>query len=67
MANGKDAKSMKEPANQGAIIDEHGREVPITEEMIQQAFSKIKPKSIGWKTGMMEIITDEMLDKKRDK
>ena len=62
MANGKKTNSADVAASQGAIIDENGREVPITEEMIQESFKKIKPKSIGWKTGMMEVITDDMLE-----
>ena len=66
MADGKQNQSKTSQASQGALIDEKGREVPITEEMIQQAFDKIKPKSIGWKTGMMEVITDDMLEN-RDK
>lgn len=62
MATVKDSSPDKKQGDQGAIIDEHGQEVPITEDMIQQAFDKIKPKSIGWKTGMMEVITDDMLE-----
>lgn len=62
MSDKKLAQSSAEPAAQGAIIDEHGREVPITDEMIQEALDDIKPQSIGWKTGMMEAITDDMLE-----
>ncbi len=46
----------------GAIIDEKGNEVPITDDMIKDALTTIKPHSIGWKSGMMDIITDDMLE-----
>lgn len=64
MSDKKLSQTSAEPAAQGAIIDEHGREVPITDDMIQEALDDIKPQSIGWKTGMMEAITDDMLKDK---
>ncbi len=62
MADNKDSKPADEPVAQCAVIDENGEEVPITDEMIQHALDEIKPQSIGWKTGMMEAITDDMLE-----
>ena len=49
------------PKAGGAIIDDNGREIPITDEMINEALADVKPLSIGWKSGMMEVVTDDML------
>ena len=65
MADKKSESSTTKSSPQGAIIDENGEEVPITDEMIQHALDDIKPQSIGWKTGMMGAITDEMLEQQK--
>lgn len=65
MADNKTKSSTSKPPPQGAIINENGEEVPITDEMIQRALDDIKPKSIGWRTGMMGAITDEMLERRK--
>ncbi len=53
-------------SSHGAIIDENGNEVPITDEMIDKACMDAKPQSIGKHTGVMPVITDEMLKKLKE-
>lgn len=47
-----------------AIIDSDGKEVPVTDDMIEEAILNAKPQSIGKHTiPEMPVITDEMLRK----
>lgn len=43
------------------VINEHGEESPITDEMVVESMSKIKLESIGAHTGFTKAITDQMI------
>ncbi len=49
------------PVSQGHFINEHGEEVPITDEMVTNSMAEIKLQSIGAHTGFTKAITDDML------
>lgn len=45
----------------GNIINEHGEEVPITDDMVSESMTKIKLHSIGTHTGFTKAVSDDML------
>lgn len=48
-------------SSMGNIINEHGEEVPITDDMVSESMTKIKLHSIGTHTGFTKAISDDML------
>ncbi len=57
-----------QPKGMGAyLINEQGEEIPITDEMIDEAMKDIKLQSIGAHTGYTKAITDEMLEEMKQR